>query len=469
MIPYILRSQNKLSAVQLQGCELENYVTDLDQQRLIAILANPSETMSIECKGWLDISEKRDKATLAKAAIALANNGGGTIVLGVGKNKSDSGKLTCLPKPAGFQIYSSDAIDSAINTYADPDINFKLSFASHPDSGEEYPFIEIPGGMLQPVFAKKSFDGVIEKYACYTRKPGPKSAKPSSPQEWRDLFGRCVRANRDSMYDAIRAIVLGNPETLTTQVTDSRTLKDYVTGSHKRWQELVEKLPTDDQARFPYGYFEVAFSILGIEQSASLRVLRDMLRNGPAATRGWPPFIALSREPYIENAIGGAIECWLGAPEGEKIFRDAYFLPFWRAHPDGYFYQIEGFLEPKQFQSIPPGKSHYPEFTIQRLAHFLLHARDLARRFDEDTNILLACRFTGLKDKILMGTPGRPLFRQYRCHDEQYSFETQVSQVQIRDNLVEIIQQQLCQLYELFSFFELKQAFVANCLNELGT
>jgi Putative DNA-binding domain len=46
------------------------------------LLQFPSENLSIEYKSWLDITDNAGKATLAKAAIALANEGGGIIVLG---------------------------------------------------------------------------------------------------------------------------------------------------------------------------------------------------------------------------------------------------------------------------------------------------------------------------------------------------------------------------------------------------
>ncbi len=52
-----------------------------DDLRLL--LHIPSESLSVEYKSWLDLGETRNKAILAKAAIALANEGGGIIVLGM--------------------------------------------------------------------------------------------------------------------------------------------------------------------------------------------------------------------------------------------------------------------------------------------------------------------------------------------------------------------------------------------------
>ena len=42
---------------------------------LVSLLTTPNETLAVEYKSWLIISENNDRARLAKAAIALANHG----------------------------------------------------------------------------------------------------------------------------------------------------------------------------------------------------------------------------------------------------------------------------------------------------------------------------------------------------------------------------------------------------------
>ena len=58
---------------------------------LVHLLANPSESLTVEYKSWLTLSESHGKATLAKAAIALANHGGGIVVLGLRPQNNDGG------------------------------------------------------------------------------------------------------------------------------------------------------------------------------------------------------------------------------------------------------------------------------------------------------------------------------------------------------------------------------------------
>src|SRR5262249_38282015 len=55
---------------------------DFDTPRLLELLRNPAEDLSFEIKEWLDLRDNVHKAKLAQAIIALANHGGGALLLG---------------------------------------------------------------------------------------------------------------------------------------------------------------------------------------------------------------------------------------------------------------------------------------------------------------------------------------------------------------------------------------------------
>ena len=55
-------------------------VTEITRERLTDLLVDPMEALDFEVKNWLDLQDSNsDKATLAKAVLALANHGGGFI------------------------------------------------------------------------------------------------------------------------------------------------------------------------------------------------------------------------------------------------------------------------------------------------------------------------------------------------------------------------------------------------------
>lgn len=436
----------------------------LDNKQHISMLTEPRETLSIEYKSWLELSSNHGKATLAKAAIALANYGGGTIVVGMREDESDEATPVSNPRPSDIARYDISQVNAAINRFADPKLNCEVKFAIHPVTNVEHVIVNIPENVSVPVMSTRDSGDVINQQTCYIRKPGPKSEPPYTSEEWRELLNRCVRSSREELLESIRAIVMGNVQPASTDSNETERLLDFKRKSHERWQELTADLPDDNPARFPNGYFEVAFSIANLAQPPSLTQLRNMLRDGPAATRGWPPFISLSSIVFQPKVIKGAIENWLGDPDGEKFFRDEYSLLFWRAHPDGYFYQIEGYLEDGSLLRLEPGTVLYPDFIVMRFSHFLLHAQDLSSKLANGANIVIACRFTGLKHRKLKGSPTHPINRDHKSHEESYSFELEISESQIRNNLVEVVFQQLRPLYEQFDFYELKHSFVSDML-----
>ena len=61
-----------------------------DRRKLQTLVSSPRERMSCELKGWLSLAERRDQANLAKALLALANHGGGYVLLGIPRDSGDS-------------------------------------------------------------------------------------------------------------------------------------------------------------------------------------------------------------------------------------------------------------------------------------------------------------------------------------------------------------------------------------------
>ena len=123
-------------------------------------------------KSWLDLREIRDRAVLAKAAIALANSGGGIIVLGM-RHQEGKGPLESVPKPVEVDPYTQDDVNQAINRFADPEFHCELVSAVHPVTKVEHPVVRVPGNLTVPVMSRRDSEGVIAARRCYIRKPGP--------------------------------------------------------------------------------------------------------------------------------------------------------------------------------------------------------------------------------------------------------------------------------------------------------
>jgi len=78
---------------------------EITRERLADLLIDPREDLDFEVKNWLNLQgSNEDKATFAKAVLALANHGGGFIALGL--LETDVGIVEAEGRPATLDGYS---------------------------------------------------------------------------------------------------------------------------------------------------------------------------------------------------------------------------------------------------------------------------------------------------------------------------------------------------------------------------
>jgi hypothetical protein len=428
---------------------------------LLALLDEPNETLTAEFKGWLDLGETRGRAVLAKAAIALANSGGGIIVFGM-REEDDDTDLASTPRPEHVDRYSQDVVNQSINRFADPEFHCELSFAVHPDTSVEHAFVSVPGNLPVPVMSRRDCENVIAARRCYIRKPGPRSEEPQTAQEWRTLLDRCVRAGREEMLRAIRLALQGGAGS-TPQPAAGEALTAFTKSAKLRWGQLVQDLPPDDPARFPLGHYTLGFEMLANKGLPSLVELRRALHEaGTVKHTGWGPFVSSQRAEFQPRIVDGAIEAWLGASVERLLGRDPAHTDFWRADASGKLVLVRGYEEDGHAGSVP-GTTFDITLPIWRVGEAILYVGRLAEAFgDDNLSFLVRCRYQGLRGRTLTHLEGtRFLADVYRSLDDDVTLEGEVTREQVRDNLVEVLHRMLSPLYERFSFFELTQRMVA--------
>jgi len=162
-------------------------------RELQPLISEPREELGVEYKHWLDLKTNEHKATLAKAAIALANHGGGFIIIGFAECRS---VLQSQARTSAIEEITQDAVNAAICRYANPEFHCRVDYVTHPKTNVVNPVITVYGKLTVPVMSMRDCPKVIDKNRCYIRKPGPKSEEPQTGEEWRELLNRCQRANR---------------------------------------------------------------------------------------------------------------------------------------------------------------------------------------------------------------------------------------------------------------------------------
>ena len=78
---------------------------EFSRERLADLLVDPREDLNFEVKNWLDLQgSNEDKATFAKAVLALANHGGGFVALGL--LETDTGIVEADGRPVTLDGYN---------------------------------------------------------------------------------------------------------------------------------------------------------------------------------------------------------------------------------------------------------------------------------------------------------------------------------------------------------------------------
>lgn len=431
-------------------------------EELEPLLTVPAEALDVEYKGWLDLrGDDEHKAVLAKAAIAIANEGGGYIVIGVRENRPN---LISEPRPAGIAAYDQDLINQIIRRFASPQFHCMLTMLRHPESGHELAVVSVPGGHGFPVMSKSGTQqNTIKPHLCYMRKPGPESAPPENHADWERLLMKCLRNRREDMLDAIRGIVEGKAAVAAApQPTDAERQAAFAAAAYARWAMLVAGLDQDAQERCPLGRYELDYALLGDFDQPSLADLLEMLRQAVGRHSSWPEFWVPTRRELEPVVFDDAIDCWIGAPFPERGYHDSAHADFWRASPQGRTFLLRGYAEDSAEilagQGIEPGTTFDVTMPTLRIGECLLHAASLASLIapGRELRVLFRMRWYGLAGRRITSIGGtRMILAEHVSRQDEYGAEITIDVARIADNLPEIVYPLLAPLYERFGFLRL--------------
>lgn len=443
---------------------------EISRERLADLLIDPKEDLDFEVKNWLDLQgSNEDKATFAKAVLAISNHGGGFIAFGL--RETDEGVVQADGRPVTLDGYSQDLINGIVQNYCDPPFHCAVHIVSSP-AGALFPIVIVPGGHRVPIRARRAGpnENIVTNNAIYIRKPGPRSETPQSAQDWNDLLNRCLRNRRDEMFDQIRDLITGAVPQIERPVEPAR-LDEWISANFERWRELVQPLPADVGPRLLHGRYCFAYEILGEQRQIAPAHLPETLRASVVRHTGWPPFWYPTREGIEPYPIDGVVECWLGGdPRTPVEERDAAHSDFWRIHPGGLAFLLRGFQEdcmevpqPGQAQ-IAPATAFDVTYPVWRIGETLLHAGSLAANlFDGPTTIRFVAIYEGLAGRSLVSIGNRRLvLERRRARQNSITLSTHVDSQAIDPNLPEIVHPLLSPLYALFDFFELPMQLVVD-------
>lgn len=424
-------------------------VNPRDLERLVEY---PRENLDCELKEWLDVTDSRSAATLAKACLALANHGGGYLLVGFAEQAGAWAPVTI----GAVDAYTQDLVNGIVSRYADPVFHVEVHHVTHPTTGSKHPVIVVPGGHPVPVRCRRACENVLSESAYYIRRPGPSSEPPRTAEEWDALIRRCVLHQREELVRRLSAAL--TPTAATAVEVVSGRHEAWIAESQRRFETVqLESCGSLDASPQRHGTWMAAISVEARESDLPMRTFRDRLRKCVGHETGWPIGVSLDniegKRPYVTS---GVVEAWLGSSEA-----DAGHSDFWRASPQGQFVTFRGYQDDDRVDARRLAGTCL-DFTIfvWRVAEALLYAMRFANEFaDADASVQVTMQWTGLKGRRLVNTASSDRYHlsdSYRCHDAEVSASIRIDNAGAIDvGLSELVGQLTRPLYDAFDFFEL--------------
>jgi hypothetical protein len=460
----------------------------VDLQRL---LDAPREHLSIEIKGWLNLEDELDRANLAKAMLALANHGGGLVL--IGWTEHEGNWRPDEPRPQALSMYSQDSINAIVAAYAEPVFHCDVDQVSGVTDDPKYPLVRVPGSHRVPIRAKRDDPERkhVRVHMYYIRRPGPASEPPQTAREWDELIRRCVLSAREELLDDFRRILQGQtggsefprigplfgdrPDAHDAGKPDAaaaaaafgpagKMVEEWHNASTQRWRTLVTGSLSDELAsRYQYGTWSVAYALAGHIRTPPLAELRNILVRAERHETGYPLWWVPTKEEIKPRPFDGLIECWIK----DAPYQDGAHSDFWRASPTGLFFSVRGHVE-DAYGKLSPGSGIQPgtvldvRVPIWRVSEVLLHAVQIASDFsDPPVTVAFRFRWEGLRDRKLASLDlQRQTVHSYTSKQDCADSMIVVGSDRILPALPEIVGKLTRPLYEIFDFFALPAQFI---------
>jgi hypothetical protein len=319
--------------------------------RIKELIDRPSESLSIELKGWFDPDSLEGIAKLVRGAIAMRNHGGGYILIGF-HNETGLADLENAPADVS-SLFHIDKIQYLITKYSSEPFEVKIHYPSR--EGKEFPVIEIPPGVKTPVATKSELKiknkFVIKANTIYVRSLNANNTPSTSEPVWKDYarlvevcfdnreadIGRFLRRHLGGLSsELIRQIATSLTEGIKPTETIEDKIRSYLQESEQRFEEVIRerKLDLPD-----HGSWEVSLIIDGeVPAYSANREFLNLLDSANPNYTGWPVWVD-SRGFRIENTrpyvFNGVWEALIVILDSRWSSRD---IDFHRLDPLGKFY-----------------------------------------------------------------------------------------------------------------------------------
>lgn len=156
-----------------------------------ALLNLCTETPTLDYKESVDLSTRDGRACLAKDVIAMANIGGGTIIIGVAEqSRGHFAKVGLDPEKLGE--FEASLVNKWLRPFIDP--SFHIGVRRVIEDERIFIFLEVPGAKETPILARKDNKAAsLYQGRVYIRSSAAESREITDSVELRQLLGRFLK------------------------------------------------------------------------------------------------------------------------------------------------------------------------------------------------------------------------------------------------------------------------------------
>jgi len=214
-------------------------VNDQDD-RLIRALRQDHESRDVDYKAAMVWDTKAGKAAccgIVKDILAMANSGGGLIVLGVDEMPDKSFQRSGVPSPM-LASWETTRVNSFVQTYADPPINVLVRRFT--DTDLTFIALDVPPFPSVPHICVSAYPEELRRFVLYVRTANNESAPIGSSTDFHLIIEQAVRNREYMMIKSMRSILVG--ATITPTVSDDERFAQQL---HEAQERAQERYPPD--------------------------------------------------------------------------------------------------------------------------------------------------------------------------------------------------------------------------------
>lgn len=386
--------------------DVDKAVTAVGEEELCRRVMRDEEHQLLDYKAPMEWNEKSpDCISLVKDILALANSGGGYIVIGV--SETNGGFEFDGLNGAELETWETTRLGNTVRNYADPHVSLRVR---KPEcDGKRFAVITVDGFRRTPHICKKDYERggktILSVPSLYVRTVTCESRPFQSADELSEVIDRAARTRQDEMLTGIRSILQG---------ASTPTSEDARVAFEAQVDECLQEMSlASPDAPFDGVFTDVMFPARFEEDRFSRSQLSDAIK---AASKGYSEGEILPFEGWSSEIVSLADGLRLEFSKSSKVGGDDFvsFYRYWRMRRSGLLVARSLSWEVERL-GLQGQRILYKRSVAVHIAQsidILVNLYTALGLSDED--VTWRFEFSGARDRILMDPPNILPYPGYR-------------------------------------------------------